>query len=137
MLNMRAMFLALHPLLFPQDPTTGALVRIKTGGQLEEHLQRRFGIMGPDFFKMVSTDFELEQEGKIIDQLPPERLAQLATKLGRSVERVFLERGELETWIQDLGESTLNVATVIAPASTVRMAHVQIYRSHKHEQKGR
>jgi hypothetical protein len=84
MLNMRAMLVQIDGLLFPKDEMTGVLVRMKTGLHLEEHLNRRLGIMGPDFFKMVSTDFELEQEAEIIDRLPPERLAQLATELAGS-----------------------------------------------------
>jgi hypothetical protein len=112
LLNMRAMLVQIDGLLFPKDEMTGALVRMKTGLHLEEHLNRRLGIMGPDFFKMVSTDFELEQEAEIIDRLPPERLAQLATELGRSAERTFLEKGEADTW--EGGEDTANVAALLA-----------------------
>jgi hypothetical protein len=61
---------------------------------------------------MVASDYDLEREGKLLDRVRPERLAQLATELGRLAGRTLLERGDPETW--EHSEDTKNVAYVIA-----------------------
>ena len=112
MLTMRTTMMGIHTLLFPQNETTGQLVRMKTGLRLEQHLETHFGIGGPDFLNPITTDYELGREGKLLDQLGPERLDQLATELGRLAQRVTLEQYDPETW--EDGEDTKNVATIIA-----------------------
>jgi len=109
---MRAMMVSIHAVLFPENEMTGALARMKTGLHLTQHLERRLGIMGPDFLGSVYTDYELEHEGKILDRLHPELLAQLASELGRKAGRTILERGNPETW--EDGEDTANVAHLLA-----------------------
>ena len=112
MLGLRAMTMDLQKILFPENPTTGALVRVKTGLHLEQQLETRFGIMGPDFLTSVASDHELEREGKLLDKLPPEQLAQIATELDRLAKRVCLERGDPEEW--EGGAETANAANIIA-----------------------
>jgi hypothetical protein len=113
LLNLRAMMVGIQRLIFPEDAMTGALVRMKTGWRLRQLLENRLGIMGPDFLEPVTTDDELEREGKILDRLPPQQLDQLAAELARLAERTLLERGDPEEW-EDSGELTKNVATLIA-----------------------
>jgi hypothetical protein len=112
LLGLRATMAGIQKLLFPQNPTTGALVRMKTGLRLEQLLENRLGLMGLEFFEPVTTDYDLEREGKLLDKLPPERLDQLATELGRLAQRIPLERGDPDEWKD--GEDTANVATIIA-----------------------
>jgi hypothetical protein len=50
---------------------TGALARMKTGLHLTQHLETRFGIMGPNFLDTVYTDDDLERHGEIIDKWHP------------------------------------------------------------------
>ena len=109
---MRATMVGIQRLLFPENEVTGQLVRMKTGLHLEQHLENRLGIMGPDFLEPVTTDYDLEREGKLLDRLPPQQLDQLATELGRLAGRTLLERGDPETW--EDGEDTKNVAHLIA-----------------------
>ncbi len=117
MLNLRAamgdMMRGIHTLLFLKDEEMGVLVRAKAGWRLRQLLENRFGVRGPDFLTSVHTDYELEQEGKLLDKLRPEGLAQLVTELGRLAERVPLERGDPEEW-EDSGEATKNLAEVVA-----------------------
>lgn len=112
MLNMRAVMSSIHVVLFPESELVGTLVRVKTGLALEQRLENRLGIMGPDFFKPVTTDYELEREAKVLDNLPPVQLAQLSDDLGRVAERTLLERGSPEEWSE--GEDTKNAAYLIA-----------------------
>jgi hypothetical protein len=81
LLHLRATMVQIHRLLFPEHEVTGELVRMKTGLHLEKRLENRLGIMGPDFFEMVTTDYDLEREGKLLDRLPPQQLDQLAAEL--------------------------------------------------------
>jgi len=113
LLNLRAMMVQIQSLLFPENPMTGQLVRMKTGLRLEQLLENRLGIMGPDFLEPVTTDYDLEREGKLLDRLPPQQLDQRATELGRLAQRVLPEQGYPEEW-EDSGESTKNGATIIA-----------------------
>jgi hypothetical protein len=112
MLNMGAMMVDIHTLLFPQNQATGQLVRMKTGLRLRQNLENRLGIMGPDFHNPVTTDYDLDRAGKLLDKLAPEKLDQLATELGRLAQRVTLEQGDPGTW--EDGDDTKNVATIIA-----------------------
>lgn len=114
MLNMRATMVGIHQLLFPENEMTGALVRMKTGLALEQRLENRLGVRGPDFLEPVTTDYDLEREGKLLDRLAPERLDQLAADLGRLAGRTLLERGSPEEWDEDSGEPTANVAHLLA-----------------------
>jgi hypothetical protein len=113
LLSLRAMMVDIHALLFRENEVTGQLVRMKTGSRLRQLLENRLGVMGPDFLTGVDSDYELDHEGKLLDRLPPERLAELATELGRLAERILLERGNPETG-DDSGESTKTVAAAIA-----------------------
>ena len=64
---LRVMMVDLQKLIFPQNEVTGALVRMKTGLHLTQRLENRLGIMGPDFMETVSSDYDLEREGKLLD----------------------------------------------------------------------
>jgi hypothetical protein len=113
MLNLRAIMVGIQTLLFPENPITGELVRMKTGLRLTQLIENRLGIMGPDFINPISiTDYNLEREGKILDKLPPQQLDQLSAELARLAQRIPLERGDPETW--EDGEDTKNVAALIA-----------------------
>ena len=114
MLNLRATMVSIHQHLFCENEITGQLVRLKTGLALEQRLENRLGVRGPDFFEPVTTDYELEHEAKLLDKLPPERLAQLSSELGRLAGRTLLERGTPEEWDDDSGEPTANIAHLIA-----------------------
>ncbi|MGH9552496.1 MAG: superinfection immunity protein, partial [Terriglobales bacterium] len=98
MLEARNTMVQIQKLLFPQDPETGELVRMQTGVLLLERLNNRLGIMGPDFFRMVYSDNDLEREGEIFDKLPPPQLFLLASELERLAKRVPVERGEPKEW---------------------------------------
>jgi hypothetical protein len=99
MLNLRAIMVGIQTLLFPENPITGELVRMKTGLRLTQLIENRLGIMGPDFINPISiTDYNLEREGKILDKLPPQQLDQLSAELARLAQRIPLERGDPETW---------------------------------------
>ena len=112
MLNMRATMVGIQQLLFPENEKTGAIVRMKTGLHLEQHLETRLGIMGQDFLNPVTTDYDLEREGKLFDKLPPHQLDELSGELARLAQRIPLECGDPETW--EDGEDTKNVAALIA-----------------------
>jgi hypothetical protein len=112
MLSMRATMVGIQQLLFPENEKTGAIVRMKTGLHLEQHLETRLGIMGPDFLEPVTSDYHLEREGNLLDKLPPPQLDQLSAELARLAQRIPLERGDPETW--EDGEDTKNVAALIA-----------------------
>jgi hypothetical protein len=91
---------------FPKDPETRAYIRAWTGTSLGVHLENRLGIMGPDFRVSLASD-PLEEEGKIFDRLPPERLGQITSELDRLVKRLFLERGNPDEWkVSDQIENT-------------------------------
>ena len=113
-LGLRVTMGGIHTLLFPENPVTGQLVRMKTGLRLEQHLERRLGTMGPDFFEPVTRDHDLERLREMLDGLPPQHLDQMSTEYGRLAERVMLEQGDPEEWDEDSGESTKHAATVIA-----------------------
>src|SRR5688572_19274817 len=112
--NMRATQMGIQTLLFPEDQVTGQLVRMKTGLALVQRLENRLGIFGPDFREAVTTDYDLQREGKLLDQLHPAQLDQLSSELGRLAGRTLLERGNPEEWNDDSGEPTANVAYLIA-----------------------
>ena len=83
LIKMRAMMADIHRILFPEDESTGMLVRMKTGLHLQQLLESRFGIMGADFLDPVFTDDDLGRERMLLDRLHPDRLAELAARLGR------------------------------------------------------
>ena len=119
-------------LFFPENPETGELVRMYTGVSLGEHLENRLGILGPDFRVSLATEDALEQEGKIFDKLPPERLAQVTTELDPLAKRLFLERGDPDEWKDAEIE---NAAELFALRLIAGMAQVQSHRSCQHEQR--
>ena len=51
MLDMRAMMVEIHTLLFPQDPATGALVRMKTGLKLDTTFRKSAWDYGSRLFR--------------------------------------------------------------------------------------
>jgi hypothetical protein len=113
MLGMRTAMASIHIVLFPQDPTTGVLARMKTGLQLRRLLENRLGLMGPDFEEPIDSDWDLEREAKILDALSPEQHLQLAAHFHHLAERTFLEKGDPSEW-EDSGVATKNVAYVVA-----------------------
>src|SRR5262245_42631750 len=54
MLTMRSTMMSIHEFIFPEDQKLGWLVRMKTGLHLEQQLENRFGIEGPDFLNPVA-----------------------------------------------------------------------------------
>jgi hypothetical protein len=53
LLNMRATMMRIHALIFPEDPKTRAIVRMKIGLRLTQQLDNRLGIMGPEFLDPI------------------------------------------------------------------------------------
>jgi hypothetical protein len=114
LIKMRAMMTGIHRVLFPEDESTGTLVRMKTGLHLQQLLESRFGIMGADFLDPVFTDDDLGRERRLLDRLHPERLAELATRLDRSAERTSLDEGDPETLNDGPEASTKDAAETVA-----------------------
>jgi hypothetical protein len=71
LINMQAAMARIQEILFPEDESTGTLVRMKTGLHLQQLLESRFGIMGADFLDPVFTDDDLGRERRLLDKLHP------------------------------------------------------------------
>jgi hypothetical protein len=112
LLGLREMMMGIHELIFPENPEIGFLVRMKTGLRFEQLFEKRFGLMGPDFLEPVASDWDLEREAKILDELAPEHQVRLAIHFDRLAKRTMIERGDPDEW-EDSGVATKNVSYVV------------------------
>ena len=87
---------------------------MKTGLHLQQLLESRFGIMGADFLDPVFTDDDLGRERRLLDKLHPERLAELAARLGRSAEGTSLDEGDPDTLKDGPEAPTQDAAGIVA-----------------------
>lgn len=92
MRKLRASMRGMQTLLFPENEMNGFVLRGKTGIHLKQQLQTR--IDGSGLSAPLATDSDLERERELFDELPPQQLAQRATKLRRLADRIRLEKGD-------------------------------------------
>ena len=94
MRKLRASMRGMQTLLFPENEMNGFVLRGKTGIHLKQQLRTR--IDGSGLSAPLATDSDLERERELFDELPPQQLAQRATKLRRLADRIRLEKGDPE-----------------------------------------